>query len=193
MKHLFQAFTDLESECQAGIYCPECAELCLLSVNSVIHRCQNCTEFYCLLCAHEYGYCLSCEIDPEVRNAEVSLLYLIETDKAHVFHDQPSNKNSDICPPAVSQPPSQFKAPFPPSKQECFRCRCESDSIRDRAGSISSDDAATILCPDLLGSPLSQGDLMILQQLHHHICSLEVCVKNYECLLKAKGIMIRNV
>ncbi len=47
--------------------------------------------------------------------------------------------------------------------------------------------------PDLLGSPLSQGDLTILQQLHCRIRSLEVRVKNYERLLKAKDVMIRNV
>ncbi len=34
MKHLLQTFADLEPECQAGVYCPECAELCPISMNT---------------------------------------------------------------------------------------------------------------------------------------------------------------
>ncbi len=167
IKHSLQAFIDLGSECQARIYCPECAKLCPFSVNSVIHHCQNCAESYCLLCAHEYGYCLACEMEPEVQNDE-------PCQPSHVFPDQLSSKASDVCPPAVSQPLPQFKAPFPLLTQKCIRCRCESDSSRERAGSISSDDAATIPHSDSPDSPLSQGDLTILQQLHRRICPLEV-------------------
>ncbi len=54
-KHLLQTFADFKPECQTGNYCPECVELCPLSVNTVIHHCQNCAEPYCLLCVHELG------------------------------------------------------------------------------------------------------------------------------------------
>ncbi len=115
VKHSPQAFTDLGSECQAGIYCPECAELCPLSVNTVIHHCQNCVEAYCLLCAHEYGYCLACEIEPEVQNDEPH-------QSSHVFPDQSSSKPSDVSPPAATQLTPQFKALFPPFTQKRIRC-----------------------------------------------------------------------
>ncbi len=113
-KHSFQDLVCLESECQAGIYCPECTELCPFSVNTVIHHCQNCNEFYCLLCAHEYGYCLACEIEPSIQNDEPSR-------SSHVFADQPSGKASDIVSPVVSQPSLQFKAPLPPITQKRIR------------------------------------------------------------------------
>ncbi len=88
-KHLLQAFVDLGSECQAGIYCPECAELCPLSANTVIHHCQNCAESYCLLCAHEHGYCLTCEADPDVWNAADPLPCPTEVDNINISPDQP--------------------------------------------------------------------------------------------------------
>ncbi len=77
--------------------------------------------------------------------------------------------------------------------QKYVRCQCESDTCHDRASLISADDAAAILCLDLSDSPLSQGDLMIFQQFHRRIHSLEIYIKNFECLFKAKDIMIRNV
>ncbi len=114
IKHSLQAFVSLGSECQAGIYCPECAELCPLSVNTIIHRCQNCAESYCLLCMHEYGYCLACEIEPEAQSDEPLQSF-------HVPPDQPSSKPSDVSPPVTTQLTPQFKALFPPFTQKCIR------------------------------------------------------------------------
>ncbi len=186
VKHLLQAFASLGSECQAGIYCPECTELCPLSMSTVIHCCQNCAEFYCLLCAHEYGYCLACEIEPSASRDEPS-------QPSHAFINQSSGKASDVASPAVSQLLPQFKAPLPPIKQTRVRCRHESDSSREHADSVLSDDAASLPRLDLHNSPLSQSDLTVLQQLHRRLRSLEVHAKNFECLFKAKDIMIRNV
>ncbi len=66
MKHLLESLAKLTPECQVGVYCPECTELCSISVKTVIHHCQNCTKSYCLLCAHEHGCCLTCEADAKV-------------------------------------------------------------------------------------------------------------------------------
>ncbi len=75
----------------------------------------------------------------------------------------------------------------------CVRGRDKSDSSCEHAESVSSDDTASLSCPDPFLSSISQGDLMILQQLHRRLRSLEVRVKNFEHLFKAKDVMIRNV
>ncbi len=186
-RHSLQDCSRLGSECQAGIYCPECAEMCPLSVNTVIHRCQNCTEFYCLLCTHEHRYCLACEIEPSVSTDELS-------PSSHILIiDQSPDKSSDAVLLAVSSLSPQFKAPFPPATQICIRRRDKSDSSCERAESVSSDDTTSLPHPDLYTSPFTQGDLTILQQLHCRLRSLEDHVKNFERLFKAKDIMIRNV
>ncbi len=186
-KHSLQDFVRLGSECQAGIYCPECAKMCPLSMNTVIHCCQNCAEFYCLLCTHEHGYCLTCEIEPPVQIDELS-------SSSHPFViDQSSGKANDAIPPVVSQPSPQFKTPLPPVMQTRVRYREKSDSSCERTESTSSDDTTSLPCPHPHNSSFSQSDLTILQQLHRRLRSLEVRVKNFECLFKAKDVMIRNV
>ncbi len=37
VKHLLKLLAKLTPECQAGVYCPECAELCPISVETLIH------------------------------------------------------------------------------------------------------------------------------------------------------------
>ncbi len=127
-------------------------------MDTVIHHCQNCTESYCLLCAHENGYCLTCEADLEVSNVMDPSPCSAEIDKTSVFPNQSSIETSDPCPSAVFQLPLQ----------------------------IMSDDAAATLHLDQSDHPLSQGNLMTLLQLH---CR----VKNFERVLKATNIMIREI
>ncbi len=148
MKHVLQTFSDLERECQAGVFCPECAELCPLSVNTMIHCCQNCAESYCLLCAHELDYCLTCEADLEVSNVMDPMPCSTEIDKASIFPDLSPIQTSDVCPLAVSQPPPQFK-------QERFRRRCEPDTSHEYADLTTSDNAAITANPILATNTLT--------------------------------------
>ncbi len=135
-----------------------------------------------MLCAHEYGYCLACEIELSVQIEEPFW-------SSPVLVDQPSGKASDIVLLVVPQPLPQFKAPLPPITQKLVRCQDESDSSCEHAGSVSSDDTVSLPRLDPYNSPLSQGDLTILQQLHRRLHSLEVHAKNFKRLFKAKDIM----
>ncbi len=146
-------------------------------MNTVIHCCQYCAESYCLLCVHELGYCLTCEADLEVSNVMDPLLCPTEVDKANVFPDQSPIKTSNSCLPAVSQPPPQ----------------CESNTSHKCADSITSEDAAVASHLVQSDNPSSQSNLTTLQQLHRCIHSLIVHVRNFECLLKATNVTIRDV
>ncbi len=104
MKHLLKTLADLTPECQAGVYCPECAELCPVTVTTVIHCCLNCGEAYCLLCAHEFHCCLTCEADAEAWTTVPPLLYPFDADYT-ISSDQLSKDTPQT--PAKSSP--QFK------------------------------------------------------------------------------------
>ncbi len=123
---------------------------------------------------HELGYCLTCEADLEVSNVMDPLPCPTEVDKANDFLDRTSIQTSDLCPPAVSQPPPQ----------------CKFDTSHECADLTTSDDAAAILHLEQSDNPLSLSDLMTLQQLYHHIHFLIVHVRNFECLLKATNVTI---
>ncbi len=53
-----------------------CTELCPILVTTIIHRCLNCAETYCLLCTHEHGCCLTCEADTEAWASAPSVLLM---------------------------------------------------------------------------------------------------------------------
>ncbi|MCP3686579.1 MAG: hypothetical protein GY861_28405, partial [bacterium] len=119
MKHILQTFADLEPECQAGVYCPDCAELCPLTVDTVIHHCENCSESYCLLCAHENGYCLTCEADLEVSSNSDSSLPVAKTVKTKGLLIDENSKScssfqslSAVSEDAVTPCPDQTNQPL---------------------------------------------------------------------------------
>ncbi len=152
MKHLMLSLTDLVPECQAGVYCPECTELCPISVTTVIHRCLNCAETYCLLCAHEFGCCLTCEADTEAWTSAPPMPCIPDADYA-VSSEHPSDSllqmptetsaqmpigtSTDMLAETPAKSPLQFKIPPVIPKGKRVRSQC---AAKDE---ISSGDEQT--------------------------------------------------
>ncbi len=209
MKHLTLSLTDLVPECQAGVYCPECTEPCPISVTTVIHHCLNCAETYCLLCAHEFGCCLTCEADAEAWASVPPMLpmpcipdvaYAVSSEHpsdsllqkpAETSAQMPVGTFTDMLAEMPAKLPPQFKIPSIIPKGKHVRSR---HTAKDETSSEDEQDRAAVPSHSAAkDDSLSEGNLMVIYQLHHRIRVLEGEQKRLECALDPKDIMIRNL
>ncbi len=172
MKHLLQSLTDLVPECQASVYCPECAKLGPISVTTVIHRCLNCGEMYCLLCTHEFGCCLTCEAHAEAWTSAPPIPCSSDVDYAApsehpsdsmLQRQTPTETSAEMSAemPAempVKSPP-QFKVPPAIPKSKHIRPR---HATKNETSSEDEQARAIVPpCSTAKDDSLSKGNLMV--------------------------------
>ncbi len=182
-------------KCQAGIYCSECAELCPIFVDNIIYHCHCCAEVYCLLCPHEFGYCLICEANVEAVTTVVPLLPPLNCQRPVI------SSNLALCHmcQAPANPTCQIKSSSTAIKGKHARWRKCSARIDSEVVIFSTSEdelqrKATVFYPAVMNDDLlSEGNLTILHQLHHHVWSLEGKQQHLKRVVDFKDIIICNL